>query len=68
MNIEAIVDSLNFWNSIVIVIGFSFLVIFADEWVLKPFRQKRWERQAASGDKEKAELLRIARSAKVVDE
>jgi hypothetical protein len=68
MDIEKIVDSLNFWNSIAIVVGFSFLVIFADEWILKPFRQKHWERQAASGDKEKAELLRLARSAKVVEE
>ena len=59
---------LNFWNSIAIVVGFSFVVIFADEWVLKPMRQKRWERQAASGDKEKAELLRIARSAHVTEE
>jgi len=68
MDIEKIVDSLNFWNSIAIVVGFSFLVIFADEWILKPLRQKHWERQAASGDKEKAELLRLARSAKVVEE
>ena len=68
LNIEPLVDSLNFWNSIAIVIGFSFLVIFADEWLLKPWREKHWERQAASGDKEKADLLRIARSAKVVDE
>jgi hypothetical protein len=68
MHLDYWVDSLNFWNSIAIVVGFSFLVIFADEWVLKPYREKRWERQAASGDKEKAELLRLARSAKVVDE
>lgn len=59
---------LNFWNSIVIVVAFSFVVVFADEWILKPLRQKRWERAAASGDKEKAELLRIARSAHVQEE
>jgi len=59
---------LNFWNSIAIVVVFSFIVIFADEWVMKPLRQKRWERAAASGDKEKAELLRIARSARVQEE
>ena len=58
----------NFYNSIITVIVFSFVVIFLDEWVLKPWRQKRWEREAASGNKEKQELLRIARSAKVVEE
>ena len=68
MNIEAMVDSLNFWNSIAIVVGFSFLVVFADEWVIKPMRQKHWERAAASGDQEKAELLRLARSAHVQEE
>ena len=59
---------LNMWNSVAIVVGFSFLVIFLDEYVLKPYRQKHWERLAASGDKEKQELLRLARSAHVVDE
>ncbi len=59
---------LTFWNSIVIIVGFSFLVVFMDEYMLKPWREKKWERQAASGDKEKAELLKLARSAKVVEE
>jgi hypothetical protein len=68
MNIEAMVDALNFWNSIVIVVVFSFIVVFADEWVLKPMRTRRWEKAAASGDKEKAELLRLARSANVQEE
>ncbi|MBI5504000.1 MAG: hypothetical protein HY899_04315 [Deltaproteobacteria bacterium] len=59
---------LTFWNSIIIVVGFSFLVVFMDEYMLKPWREKKWERQAASGDKEKQELLKLARSAKVVEE
>ena len=59
---------LTFWSSIVIVVGFSFLVIFMDEYMLKPWREKKWERQAASGDKDKQELLKLARSAKVVEE
>ncbi len=60
--------TLNMWNSIGIVIGFSFLVIFVDEYIVKPWRHKKWERKAASGDKEAQELLRMARSAKVDDE
>jgi hypothetical protein len=57
-----------FWNSIVIVTVFSFIFVALDEWVAKPWREKRWERQAAAGDKDKQELLRIARSAKVIEE
>ena len=56
------------YNSIAIVLGFSVLVIFLDEYVVKPWRHKKWERQAASGDQEAAALLKMARSAKVVDE
>jgi hypothetical protein len=59
---------LNLWNSVAIVIGFSFVVIGLDEYVLKPMRHRHWERQAARGDKEKQELLQVARSAHVVDE
>jgi hypothetical protein len=59
---------LGLWSSIAIVTGFSFLVIFLDEYVAKPWRKRKWERRAASGDKEAAELLRIAKSAKVIDE
>ncbi|HYC53877.1 MAG TPA: hypothetical protein VEL28_02950 [Candidatus Binatia bacterium] len=59
---------LDMWSSTIIVLGFSFLVIFLDEYVLKPWRQRHWEKLAASGDKEKAELLRLAASAKVVEE
>ena len=59
---------LGFWSSIIICVVFSFVVIFLDEYVLKPWRQRRWEHEAASGNKEKQELLRIARSAHVVDE
>ena len=60
--------TLGMWNSIAIVLGFSLLVIFLDEYVVKPWRHKKWERKAASGDKEAQELLRMARSAKVDDE
>jgi hypothetical protein len=56
------------WNSVAIVLGFSFLVIGLDEYVVKPWRQRKWERRAAAGDKEAAELLRIARSAHVSEE
>ncbi len=59
---------LNMWNSIGIVLGFSFLVVFLDEYVVKPWRHKKWEREAASGDKRAQELLKMARSAKVSDE
>jgi hypothetical protein len=59
---------LNMWNSIAIATGFSFFVIFLDEYIVRPWREKKWERLAASGDKEAQELLRIARSAKVSDE
>jgi len=60
--------TLNLWNSAAIVLGFSILVVALDEYVAKPWRQRRWEQRAASGDKEAQELLRIARSAHVVDE
>ena len=56
---------LGMWSSITIVVGFSFFVIFLDEYVLKPWRKRKWERLAASGDKEAQEMLRIAKSAKV---
>ena len=59
---------LGLWNSVAIVLGFSFLVVFLDEYVLKPWRHRKWEREAASGDKQSQELLRLAKSAKVVDE
>jgi hypothetical protein len=59
---------LGMWSSVTIVVGFSFLVIFLDEWVVKPWRERRWERKAASGDKEFEELVRIAKSAKVYEE
>jgi len=59
---------LNFWNSIVIITGFSFLVVFMDEYMLKPWREKKWEREAAAGDKDKQALLKLAKSAHVVDE
>ncbi len=51
---------LGMWSSIIIVTAFSFFVIFLDEYVVKPWRDRKWERLAASGDKEAQELLRIA--------
>ena len=59
---------LGLYNSIAIVLGFSFLVVALDEWVAKPWRQRRWEARAASGDREAQELLRVARNAHVIDE
>ena len=59
---------LGMWNSIAIVLGFSFFVIFLDEYVVKPWRHRKWERKAASGDKEAQRLLEMARSAKVFEE
>ncbi len=59
---------LGMWNSIAIVLGFSFFVVFLDEYIVKPWRHKKWERLAASGDKEAERLLTMARSAKVSDE
>lgn len=60
--------TLGLWNSVAIVLGFSFLVIFLDEYVVKPWRHRKWERLAASGDRYAEELLRMARSAKVSEE
>ncbi len=59
---------LGMWNSIAIVLGFSFFVVFLDEYIVKPWREKKWERKAASGDKEAERLLHMARSAKVSEE
>ncbi len=59
---------LNLYTSAAIVLGFSFLVVGLDEYVAKPWRKARWEKRAASGDKEAQEMLRIAKSAHVVDE
>ena len=59
---------LGLYNSIAIVLGFSFLVVALDEYVAKPWRSKRLESRAAAGDKEAQELLKIARSAKVSEE
>jgi hypothetical protein len=59
---------LEMWSSVVIVTIFSFLVIFLDGYVVKPWRERKWKRRAESGDKEAQELLRIAKSAKVSEE
>jgi len=59
---------LGMWSSIIIVIGFSFVVIGVDEYIVKSWRQKHWEKLAAAGDPEKIELLRMAKAAHVVDE
>jgi hypothetical protein len=50
------------------VLGFSVLLVAVDEYIAKPWRERRWEQRAKSGDREAQELLRIARSAKVVEE
>lgn len=55
-------------SSVITVVAFSFIVIGLDEYVIKPWRQKHWEKLAASGDQEKIELLRMAKAAHVVDE
>ena len=60
--------TLTLWNSVAIVLGFSFFVVFLDEYIVKPWRHRKWEREAASGDKRAQELLKMARSAKVSDE
>ena len=60
--------TLGLWNSVAIILGFSLLVIALDEYVAKPWRHKRWEQRAQSGDKEAIELLKVARSAKVYNE
>jgi hypothetical protein len=59
---------LGMWSSVIIVTGFSFLVIFLDEYIVKPWRERHYERLAESGDEEAKELLRFAKSAKVSDE
>jgi hypothetical protein len=59
---------LDMTSSTVIVVGFSLIVIAMDEYIIKAWRQKHWEKLAAAGDKEKIELLAAARAAHVVDE
>ena len=59
---------LGLYSSIAIVVSFSILVVLLDEFVAKPWRTRRWEQRAASGDKEAQDLLRIAKSAKVMEE
>lgn len=59
---------LNMTNSTVIVVVFSFIVVAMDEFIIKQWRQKHWEKLAAAGDKEKIELLAAAKAAHVVDE
>ena len=59
---------LGVWSSTAIVVVFSLIVVALDEYVAKPWRQRRWEERAKSGDKEAAEFLKIARQAKVVED
>jgi hypothetical protein len=59
---------LNLYSSIAIMLGFSLLVVFLDEYVVRRWREKKWEREAATGDKRAQELLKMARSAKVTEE
>lgn len=60
--------TLTLWSSIAIVVAFSFLVVFLDGYVVKPWRERKWHRLAASGDEEAKRLLAAAKSAKVIDE
>lgn len=59
---------LNLYNSVAIVLSFSVLVVLLDEFVVKSWRKRKWERRAAAGDLDAQELLRVARSAQVVEE
>jgi len=59
---------LGLWSSVIIVLSFSFLVVALDEWIVKPLRHRRWEKLAASGDKEYEELLKIAHRGQVSEE
>ena len=56
------------WQSVTIVLGFSFLIVVLDEYAMRPSHEKRWEKRAASGDVYKQEPSRVARSAKAVEE
>jgi hypothetical protein len=47
--------------AIAIVLGYSVALILFDEFVAKPWRQRRWERRAAQGDPEAREILARAR-------
>lgn len=60
--------TLGLWSSVAIILGFSLLVIGLDEYVAKPWRHRRWQARADSGDKEAQELLKVARNAKVYNE
>ena len=61
-------SELNMYTSAIIVLGFSFIVVGMDEFIIKSWRQRHWEKLAAAGDPEKIELLRMAKAAHVVDE
>jgi len=56
---------LDLYTSAGIIVGFSLLIVILDEFVAKPWREKKWKKQAANGDPEAQELLRIASSAMV---
>ena len=51
-----------------IVLGFSALVVFLDACVVKPWRMRKWQRLAASGDEEMRALLRRTASVPVSEE
>lgn len=59
---------LHMWSAALVILAVSFIVIFLDGYVVKPWRTRKWEKRAEDGDLEARELLRVARSAKVVDE
>ncbi|GIW43541.1 MAG: hypothetical protein KatS3mg077_0823 [Candidatus Binatia bacterium] len=47
--------------ALAIVLGYSVALILFDEFIAKPWRQRRWKRRAAAGDPEAQEILARAR-------
>lgn len=48
-------------TAVSIVLAYSLMLILIDEFVAKPWRRRRWQRRAASGDTEAQEILARAR-------
>ncbi len=59
---------LGLWSSVAIVLLFSVLLVVFDEYVVRPWRRRRWERRAERGDETARELLEIARRVRVQEE
>jgi hypothetical protein len=62
------VFQLDMISSVIIVVAFSFIVVGLDEYIVKGWRLRHWEKLAAAGDPEKIELLRMAKAAHPVEE